>query len=352
MADAVEATLERRIGQEGSRWYNAPPTGAELAKWFEENVPLHDGLDAKLYVPGVTLIPAKEKAKTVTGWNGAIPTIGDVENLVYVPYAKVETRIKYFHDLMAKHENWLGVIEPVATKKQSLALPKGYFPFTVRTDKGDVKYVCCTMKVTVYERDSIEWKEYRNAQTGAIERVRTGKAVIDAAPATKMIATLDRWGADDYSLMKAETGAIGRALGMAGMLVIPGTGIATAEDMQEVSANQGRSTPALPEETGEAAQAPTVAAGEVADREALTDLRQEAVLLLNSIKEEFPDLFDGFLDWAKERKIGEVGKVEDTRILRGIVVKAERELAEAREKRAADAKAAEPAAPAAPADQG
>jgi hypothetical protein len=351
MADGVEATLERRIGQEGSRWYNAPPTGPELAKWFEENVPLHDDLTAKLYVPGVTLIPAEEKAKTVTGWQGNTPVIQQVANLVFVPYAKVETRIKYFHDLMEKHPDWLGVIEPVATEKQSPHLPKGYFPFTVRTDKGDVKYVCCTMKVTVFERDSIDWKEYRNTQTGAIERVRTGKAVIDAAPATKMIATLDRWGADDYSLMKAETGAIGRALGMAGMLVIPGTGIATAEDMQEVSANEGRSTPALPEDAGEAAQTPTVAAGEVADREALTDLRQEAVLLLNSIKEEFPPLFDGFLEWAKERKIGEVGKLDDARILRGIVTKAERELAEAREKRAADAAAEAPTAEA-PADQG
>jgi hypothetical protein len=354
MADAVDATLERRIGQEGSRWYNAPPTGAELAKWFEENVPLHDGLVPKPYVPGVTMIPATEKAKTVTGWQGNTPIIQQIENLVFVPYAKVETRVKYFHDLMAKHDDWLGVIEPVATEKQVATLPKGFFRFQVQTDKGVVNYVCCTMKVTVFDRESVTVKERLNPKTGELERWRDGKTIIDSAPATKMIATLDRWGADDYSLMKAETGAVGRALGMAGMLVIPGTGIATAEDMQEASAAEGRSTPALPEETGEAAQAPPVTTQEAADREALTDARQEAVLLLNTIKEEFPPLFEGFLEWAKERKIGEVGKLDDLRILRGIVTKAERELAEAREKRAADAKAEAPTVetPAADADQG
>lgn len=342
MAEAVEATAERREGQEGSRWYNAPPSGVELASWFEENVPLHEGLEAKHYLPGVTLIPATEKAKTVTGWRGATPVIQQVENLVYVPYAKVETRVKYFHDLMAAKPEWLGVIEPIATEKQAAGLPKGFFAFRVQTgDNKVVNYVCCTMKVTVFERESIEWKEYRNSQTGAIERVRTGKMVIDAAPATKMIGTLGRYGADDFSLMKAETGAVGRALGMAGMLVIPGTGIATAEDMQEASAMEGRTTPSLPEE-GEAAAMPAEQKAEAADRETLTDLRQQAVLLLNTMKEEFPDLFANFQQWAKDRRIGEIGKVEDPRILRGIITKAERELTEAREAKAAEDAPAEP----------
>ncbi len=330
MAEAVEATLERRIGQEGSRWYNVPPTGPELSKWFEENVELHDGLAAKPYIPGVTMIPATEKAKTVTGWNGAVPIIQQVENLVFVPYAKVETRVKYFHDLMAQHDDWLGVIEPVQGEFQSKKLPPGFFAFPVATDKGVVNYVCCSMKVTVFERGDLAWKEIKNMRTGETERVRVGKTIIDAAPATKMIPTLGRWGADDFSLMKAETGAVGRALGMAGMLVIPGTGIATAEDMQEASAMEGRTTPSLPED-GEQAEAPTATTEERASAEELTDLRQQAALLLNTIKAEFPDLFTEFLEWAKGRKIGEVGKVEDPRILRGIITKAERELTEARE---------------------
>lgn len=331
MADGVEATLERRIGQEGSRWYNAPPTGAELSKWFEENVELHEGLTAKPYIPGVTMIPAEEKAKTVTGWNGNVPVIQQIVNLVFVPYAKVETRVKYFHDLMAQHDDWLGVIEPVEGEFQSKRLPPGFFTFPVQTDKGVVNYVCCSMKVTVFERGDLTWKEIRNTRTGGVERVRVGKTIIDAAPATKMIPTIGRWGADDFSLMKAETGAVGRALGMAGMLVIPGTGIATAEDMQEASAMEGRQTPSLPQD-GEAAEPPSTVSGEeAASAEELTDLRQQAALLLNTIKAEFPDLFAEFLEWAKGRKIGEVGKVEDPRILRGIITKAERELTEARQ---------------------
>lgn len=341
----VEATLERRIGQEGSRWYNAPPTGAELSKWFEENVELHDGLEPKPYIPGVTMIPATEKQKTVTGWNGNVPIIQPVENLVFVPYAKVETRVKYFHDLMAQHDDWLGVIEPVVGEFQTKRLPPGFFVFPVATDKGTVNYVCCTMKVTVFERGDVTWKEYRNSDTGGIERVRVGKTIIDAAPATKMISTLGRWGADDFSLMKAETGAVGRALGMAGMLVIPGTGIATAEDMQEAQAQEGRSTPSLPED-GETAEAPSAAPEEAPKAEELTDLRQQAVLVVNTLKDEFPDVFARFLEWAKERKIGEIGKLEDTRILRGIITKADRELATAREEKAASEDAA-PDAPAA-----
>lgn len=334
MAEAPEATLERRIGQEGSRWYNAPPTGPELSKWFEDNVELHEGLEAKPYIPGVTMIPATEKAKTVTGWQGATPIIQQVENLVFVPYAKVETRVKYFHDLMAKKESdWLGVIEPVVGDFQSKRLPPGFFVFPVATEKGTVNYVCCSMKVTVFERGDLAWREIKNMRTGETERVRVGKTIIDAAPATKMIPTLGRWGADDFSLMKAETGAVGRALGMAGMLVIPGTGIATAEDMQEASAMEGRTTPSLPED-GEQAEAPPVKDAEAASAEELTDLRQQAALLLNTIKAEFPPLFAEFIDWAKERKIGEIGKVEDARILRGVISKAERELAEAREEKA------------------
>lgn len=347
----VEATAQRREGQEGSRWYNVPPDGKELAKWFEENVPLHDGLDPKHYLPGVTLIPATEKAKTVVGWQQSAPVIEQVENLVYVPYAKVETRVKYFWDLMAKNEEWLGVIEPVAIERKgsSIALPTGFFRFQVQTDKGVVSYVCCTMKVTVFKRETVKLNERLNPKTGEIERWREGEKILDAAPATKMIGTLGRFGADDFSLMKAETGAIGRALGMAGMLVIPGTGIATAEDMQEASAMEGRSTPSLPEDGEQAAAPPT----QPPEAESVDDMREQAILLVNTIKDEFPDLFKTFIAWATDRKIGEIGKVEDSRILRGIITKAERELAEAREAKAAKEEAAKAApAPEGPSDPG
>jgi hypothetical protein len=335
MADEQEVT--RRIGQEGSRWYNAPPTGAEIASWFKENVKLAEGLEADNYVQGITMIPGVEKAQAVIGWSpDNKPIIERVENLVYTPYAKVETRIAYFHDLMAKKEDeWLGIIEPIVPEKQDPRLPPGFFAFSIATGPDTVvRYICCSMKVTVYERKGDIWKEVVNRQTGKVERIKVGKTIIDAPPATKQIALLGYQSRpDSFALMKAETGAIGRALGLAGMLVIPGSGVAPAEDLQEAQALEGRSPTAV-EGDPEQAKVPEATGGggeEASAKEELNELRQRAVLVVGTIKTEFPELFTTFLAWAKERKIGEIASVEDPRILRGIITKADRELAEARE---------------------
>lgn len=328
MADDVA----RRLGQEGSRWYNAPPDGKELSNWFKENVDLHDGLEAEHYVQGVTLIPNVEKSKTVVSWDPrGNPVIEQVENLVFTPYAKVETRIKYFHDLMALHPDWLGVIEPVVPEKQNPSLPPGFFAYAVQTGPDTVvRYVCCSMKVTVFERDSVKWAESRNQRTGELTRWREGKTVIDAPPAVKMIATLGRYGPDNFSMMKAETGAIGRALGMAGMLVIPGTGVATAEDLEEAQALEGRGPTAVP---AEEVKPPEEKAPETPPtEEALTDLRQQAVAIITTLKDEFPDAFKEFQEWAKSRKIGEVAKLTDARKLQGLITKADRDLINERDK--------------------
>lgn len=326
MADEA-AEVERRIGQEGSRWFNAMPSGEELASWFGENVDLHDGLEASDYVQGVTLIPGTEKSKTVIGWKDNAPVIETVENLVFTPYAKVETRVKYFHDLMAKHDDWLGVIEPVPPKSSPATLPPGFFRYAVQTNDGTVNYVCCSMKVTIFEKDSIEWREFRNTDTGSIERVRTGKVLLDAAPATKMIATMRRFGPDEFALMKAETGAVGRALGMAGMLVIPGTGIATAEDMQEAQGLEGSGGQVEPEQVKPPVEAQPAAPP---SEEAITELRQRAIHIIGLLKAEFPPEFEEFKAWAASRQIGEVAKVEDVRVLEGLIRKADRDLTNAR----------------------
>lgn len=323
MADGEDA---RRVGQEGSRWYNEIPSGKELGDWFKANVDLHEGLEAEHYVQGVTLIPGVEKAKAVVGWQGKNPVIEQTENLVYTPYAKVETRVKYFHDLMALKPEWLGMIEPVKTEKQSAALPPGFFPFVVATDADSVvRYICCTMKVTVWERDGFDEKRVLvDSRKGLYETRRTGKKLIDAPPATKMIGTLGRYGADDFSLMKAETGAVGRALGMAGMLVIPGTGIATAEDLQEAQAIEGRPQNRTP--AGEGAETP-----DAQPEQTVEDLRQQAILVVSTLKSEFPERFESaFKTWAASRNIGEVAKITDPLILRGLATKAENELTDAR----------------------
>jgi hypothetical protein len=330
MADDVD--VERREGQEGSRWYNKPPSGKELSDWFSDNVDLHEKLDPKHYVQGVTMIPNVEKAKAVVGWNqNGSPVIAQVENLVFTPYAKVETRVKYFHDLMALHPEWVGVIEPVVTETQIATLPPGFFRYSVQGAEGATfNFVCCSMKVTVFERESLTLKERLNPKTGEMERWRDGKTVIDGAPAVKMIATLGRYGPDSFALMKAETGAIGRALGLAGMLVIPGTGIATAEDLEEVQAMAGNGPAATPEEEVKPPEDPQpTPESQAAD---LIDLRQQAVAIITTLKDEFPVAFNEFKEWAQERKIGEVGKLTDPRKLHGLITKADRDLTNEREK--------------------
>jgi hypothetical protein len=84
--------------REGSRWINQRPSGDEVASWFVQNAPMHEGMEPERYVTGVTLIPAKEKPKILS------PERRDrrrAEQLVWTPYVKVETRVAYFWDLMA-----------------------------------------------------------------------------------------------------------------------------------------------------------------------------------------------------------------------------------------------------------
>lgn len=332
-----------RKGQEGSRWYNEPPSGPELAKWFEENVPIDIELAHKDYLPGVTLIPQTEKAKVVTGYNSeGQPLIAKRENLIFTPYAKVETRVKYFHDLMLiKEDDWLGVIEPVVPDEADPRLPPGFFSYFIPTGENvGQRYICCSMKVTVFERGSVEWKRMTiDKRTGEEKYIRVGKTIIDAPPATKMIPTTkkgwqDKIEADPFAMMKAETGAVGRALGLAGMLVIPGTGVATAEDMAEAEAMG--STPSLPDSEPVASVAPPSDPVSVTP-EAIEVLRKDAIDAINKLKSEAPSAFKRFQEWAQTRGVAKVVDVEDAAILRGLTAKATKDLEESEPQKAGEA---------------
>lgn len=326
--------MAKRRGQEGSRWYNVPPTGAELARWFKDNVAIHDGLAHEDYVQGVTLIPQTERTKEVIAWDSEDqPLIRRTENLVFTPYAKVETRVKYFHDLMARKEkDWIGIIEPVSPAGADDRLPPGFFIYLIPTGPDKVvRYICCTMKVTVYEREDFEERrEVADTRLGISEVRRVGKKVIDAPPATKMIPLTSTWNdnvkADDMAMMKAETGAVGRALGMAGMLVIPGTGVATAEDMNEAEALRGQPSGAVssdepPAELPDARDQPP-------SQETMVALREEAVQAINVLKNEHPDQFKLFQEWAQGRGIGRLDAVTDPTILQGLASKARKDAAD------------------------
>lgn len=310
-----------RQGQEGSRWINERPSAEAIATWFRDSVSVPEGLDVANYVSGVTLIQSTEDAKEVIGFkDDGTPTWREISHIVYVPYVKVETRVQFFHDLMAQHrEDWLGVIEPVSVPNPSPDLPPGFFKFT----SADTPFICCTMKVTVFERSTVKWVETRNVQTGEMERVRVGKTIIDAPPATKMVPSKRKY-ADSSSIMKAETGAVGRALGMAGMLIVPGSGVATAEDVREA-----QDIEQMPSAAREEAPLPegqrSLAIAEPSHEELVT----RAVSLIQQLKDTSEDAHAIFLAWVKEKGYeGKVSEMPDPAI-KGLIKKAEKDLEEA-----------------------
>lgn len=325
----MEASIaERRVGQEGSRWINMRPSGQEVAEWFADNVQLHDeGLNHGHYVQGLTLIAQKMKENEVVGWaEDNKPIIDERENVVYVPYAKVETRVKYFWDYMKlKGDEFLGVIETVPPVKPVDSLPPGFGYMRVATSDGkQVVYVTCSAQVTVYKRETVKMIDLVNRRTGEITRVREGEIIMQSAPGTKMVATLGRYGADNFSLMKAETGAVGRALGLLGMLVVPGSGVATAEDMQEAMALEGGNVQAAPapEQVAEQGKAATL---DLSDDAAL---RQRVTVLIEDLGKLSSERLAAFRKWVKEdRRIDALADANSSQ-LRGLITKLEKEIAE------------------------
>jgi hypothetical protein len=325
----MTAGTERREGQEGSRWVNRPPTGKELADWFEENVTLHtETLEHKDYVQGLTMIQQSMKEKAVVGWQeNDQPVIDEVTNLYYVPYAKVETRVKYFWDYVATDDSWLGVIEPVLPRNPVASLPEGFGRMQIQqADNRIVNYITFTARAMIYLADTVEEKVLTNVKTGQKTIHRTGKLVMQGAPGTKMVPVLGRYGADDHAIMKAETGGVGRALGMAGMLVVPGSGVATAEDMLEAQQSEGGPNQSLP------------AAGEQAVLEdADGALRQEVTRLFGVLSDKDKPRFERVRQWVREdRKVTAINDATSPQ-LRGILTKLRAEIAEAE----AEAEAAE-----------
>lgn len=304
----AERPLGQVKGRQGGRWYNEKPTAEEVAEWFKLNVKLHEGLEHDRYVGGLTLISQTEYAQEVQN-----NKVVKIKNLVYTPYSKVESRVMYFWDLMLKNPQWEGSIEPVdpiaKDKQRDGDLPKGFYRVTSSLNGKNYPFVACCMRVKVVERNT-------NRHNG----------VLLPSPATKMIPVIkENYGSlevDPHVLMKAETGAVGRALGMAGMLVIPGAGVATAEDMLEAQAQE-------PVEAGEVGSViPQAAQGAVDEPQAADGaevLVKEAEKLLADLKEKNPDAHQEFQAWAKERNLTASSATEVQ--LRGIVKKLQKTLA-------------------------
>lgn len=298
--------------REGSRWVHVKPSGEELAEWFTENVQLHDGLRHKDYVQGIVLIPQKEKFQE-TGANGEI---ADKWRLVFTPHPTTSARIRYFEDWAAVN-GYLKVLEPDRSVARMEALPPGYFRYSVSAhDQGGrekvTNYIGYSATAAAYERDF---------RAGG-----RGREVLTPHSGAKVVPVLRYAGSrgmlpDENALMKAQTGGKGRALGFAGMLVIPGTGVATAEDVQEAlgqpAAGSGEPTASLPaDEPSAAPQESTVDTG---------DPRTQVAVLIGALQKHPKQLEEAKLI-AKDRDMN-FDELSDKQV-RGAVRLLEKKLAE------------------------
>jgi hypothetical protein len=328
--------------QHGSRWLYEPPTEEQVKEWFR-TVNLHTGMVHEPYFGGIVVIGASEKVKV----NRQKPADGsvyvqEIEQQVYVPYVKVDTRIAYFWDYV-RHLNegdiagrFVGVIEPVEQRRITDPksaffnghLPDGYAIHPVRNqDDSFNRYLVGTFRVAIYERQSYG------------ERIAGRPAMPLLQGIGSKQVSLARKYADDNAMMKAETGAIGRALGVAGILVV-GTGVATAEDIQEsMAATPGAgavsdaSVPdaTLPGEDGgggmpegvpeEAPPAQNVTTPEGDD----DAMRERALDLQKTLEADYPEVWEAYKAWWNDRKFGRLSELSGP-ALKGAVVKLERDL--------------------------
>lgn len=264
--------------QEGGRWRYHRPTSEQVAEWFRTQ-PLDDGMDHEHYVGGVVIIPQSEKVKYQRPQGGTF----ERHEMTYTPYVQIGTRIAYFRRL-AELRGFVPRIVPAEVPRSTVPgspffnanLPEGFWYHVAHTEQGQtVRYLCCTMHASMYEPT-------------VYGRLVAGK---EAMPVLQGVGTKQgNAGADPNSLMKCQTSAIGRALAAAGILVI-GTGVASAEDMQEPTAF-GAPTPELQLPGNEAA----------APRE-LTDvqLRQRIAVLQAQMQEEQPEKWTQVSAWYRER---------------------------------------------------
>lgn len=319
MTDVATPALPRREGREGNRWVNHQPSLEELSEWFAK-IPIHDGMKHEDWVTGLTLIRQTEKTDEIAGFredNRPI-IIPEVQHTYFIPYPKVEARIAYFNTYWQLDDGHIGFIEPVVAP-DSGGMADGFNPMKISLPDGKIATLLCYSAIaTIFERDGLETEE-REDVDGKRRWYNVGTVVQRSAVGTKAVPILNQWGKVDADApAKAQSGAIGRALGMMGMLVIPGTGVATAEDMREMT--EGGSPHGAP-----ATQEGLTTGGAQASEAGSDDSIRERIAELHGQLREYPDHMRIFSAWAKERGYGNIAEIGGTN-LKGIQVKLEREL--------------------------
>ena len=174
--------------------WNKEPSSSDIAKWFG-GFDLHEGLNHQRYISGVVAIKENNR-------------------MVWKPYVGASTRVLYFWDYL-QQSDLCGEINVTP-------------PGTINIE----------FKVGDESKDAVLWSQ----EATVIIKDKSGN-VIRKASAKKNVKRVVqlRSGAvfpDLDGIAKAETGAIARALGLAGILAFPGSGIATAEDMNDFLASQ------------------------------------------------------------------------------------------------------------------
>lgn len=304
--------LPRREGREGGKWVNHKPVAEEVAEWFLTSVQLHPGMRHEDWLGGLTLIQTTERSDVVLGLDEHnLPVIQrDVQNVFFAPYMRVDTRVAYFL-AWCDMENLDPKIEAVYFKKDDEALPPGFTVQEVRKPDGtSAPLITCTKRAAATHP--------------------RGHVILEA-DGSKSVPWLDRYGqVDADALAKAETGAVGRALGFLGMLTIPGTGVATFEDMQEMlSRGQVPSVapPSLPSEepphTGER--------GKPLDANADDEqMRTAATEKIDLLQDAYPEALKTFQAWARERNLPALNVVSGA-ALKGVLRKLDATIEEAQE---------------------
>lgn len=278
--------------QEGGRWRFHKPTSEMVAAWFRTQ-PLDEGMKHEDFVGGVVVIPQVEKVK-YTRMDGQ--GTAERHEMMFTPYMTIGTRVAYFRRLAESRD--LIVVSEAAEVPRTNNPESAYFNgnlvdglwwHVVRGREGPVRYLCSTWRVALYEPTT--YAQYKRGQDVMPRLEATGTKQVGGFPDINMIA-------------KAQTGSLGRALGVAGILVI-GTGIASAEDMTEfVGASGGAPVPegaTLPPSELPAGEPPppTDPASE------LEVLRARAMALQTEMQERSPETARTFVSWYTERKQAE-----------------------------------------------
>lgn len=239
--------------REGGRWRHAKPSSEEVSEWFR-SVPLDEGMKHEDYVSGIVIIPASEKVKRPKPDGRGTEEVWEE---TFTPYTRVDTRVAYFRQL-AEARELIAVVEPVVVPTvdegafTNRNMPPGFWWIVLGESQSAQRFLCCTMRVALYRRE--DWFGVPEQDAPAEEPheaaipARSDPRPLREGIATKQVADrADRHGnRDTNALARAETGAVGRALGMAGILVV-GTGIATADDIAELMREPQEAAPvALP----------------------------------------------------------------------------------------------------------